>query len=46
MRKILIWTGLIMVVGGIGACDCETITFGQAIAQCLIGLPLFAVGTM
>ena len=44
MKKILPIIGLILVFGAIGACETEVITFGQAIKQCLIGLPMFAMG--
>lgn len=46
MKKILGIIGAILVIGSIGACDTEAIGFGQAVTQCLIGMPMFAFGVM
>ena len=46
MKKILFVIGAVLVLGAIGACDSETIAFGQALKQCMIGLPLMAISVM
>ena len=46
MKKILFIIGAVLVVGGIGACDNGTVTFGQAVVQSLFGLPMIAIGVM
>ena len=44
LKSLLFIVGAILVFGGIGSEQTEVITFGQAIKQCLIGLPMFAIG--
>ena len=46
MKKLLGIIGAVLVIGSIGACDTEAISLGQAVKQCLIGLPLCAIGVM
>lgn len=46
MKKILFLIGTGLVFGSILACDTEAIAFGQAIKQCVFGLPLMAIGVM
>ena len=46
MKKILFIIGAALVFGSILACDIETIAFGQAIKQCMVGLPLMAIGVL
>ena len=46
MKKILGIIGAVLVIGAIGACDTEAISLGQAVKQCLIGMPMFAIGGM
>ena len=46
MKKILCIIGGILVFCGIGACDIGTGTFGQALMQCVVGLPMIAIGVM
>ena len=46
MKTILFIVGALLIWGGIGACDTGSGTFGQAIVQCLIGLPMFAISCM
>ena len=46
MKKILLVVGFLIVAGSAGACDLGDITLAQAVKQCLIGLPMMAIGTM
>jgi hypothetical protein len=46
LKGLLFIVGAILVFGGIGAEQTGDATFGQAILQCLIGLPMFAIGVM
>ena len=46
MKKILVIIGIVLVLGSIGACDIEAIALERAITQCLIGMPMFAIGVM
>lgn len=46
MKKILTIIGGALIVGAIGSEQIGVIGFGQAITQCLIGLPIFAMGCM
>ena len=44
MKKILLVVGFFILVGSAGACDIEQITLAQAVKQCLVGVPLMAIG--
>lgn len=46
MKKILAIVGAILVIGAIGAEQTSAIEFGQALMQCVVGLPMFAIGVM
>lgn len=46
LKGLLFIIGAILIFGGIGAEQTGDATFGQAIVQCLIGLPMFAIGVM
>lgn len=46
MKKILGIIGAVLVVGAIGSEQIGVIGFGQAVTQCLIGMPMFAFGVM
>lgn len=44
MKHLLFSIGLAVVLGSILACDTETIELAQAVKQCLVGLPMIALG--
>lgn len=46
MKKLLGIIGAVLVLGSIGACDTETISLSQALMQCVVGLPMCAIGVM
>lgn len=46
MKKILAIVGAILVVGAIGAEQTSAIEFGQALMQCVVGLPMIAMSVM
>ena len=46
MKKILGIIGAVLVVGAIGSEQTGAMGFGQAVTQCLIGLPMFVIGCM
>lgn len=46
MKKLLGIIGAVLVFGAIGSEQISAISFGQAVTQCLIGLPMFAIGVM
>lgn len=46
MKKILCIIGAVLVFGAIGAEQTEAISFTQSLVQCVIGLPMFAIGVM
>lgn len=46
MKKLFGIIGGLLIVGAIGSEQIGAIGFGQAVKQCLIGLPMLAIGTM
>lgn len=46
IKGLIFICGAVLVFGGIGAEQTSAITFGQAVTQCLVGLPMFAIGVM
>lgn len=44
MKKFLLLVGFFIVAGSAGACDLDNITLAQAIKQCLVGIPMMAIG--
>ena len=44
IKGILAIIGLVVVLGAAGSEQINVISFGQAIKQCLIGLPMFVIG--
>jgi hypothetical protein len=46
LKGLLFIVGAILVFGGIGSEQTGVISFAQAMKQCLIGLPMFAIGVM
>lgn len=46
LKGLLFIVGAILVIGGIGSEQTGVISFAQAIKQCLIGLPMCAVGVL
>lgn len=46
LKGLLFIIGAVLIFGGIGAEQTGDATFGQAILQCLIGLPMFAMSVM
>ncbi len=46
MKKLLGIIGAVLIAGAIGSEQIGAIDFTRAIAHCLIGLPMLAIGTM
>ena len=46
MRKILLILGCLIIVGSAGATDLNQITLLQAVKQCMVGIPMIAIGIM
>lgn len=46
MKKLLGIIGAVLVVGAIGSEQTGAIGLGQALIQCVVGLPMFAFGVM
>ena len=46
MKKLLGIIGAVLIFGAIGAEQTGAIGFNQAIKQCVIGLPMLAIGVM
>lgn len=46
MKKFLLIVGFLIVVGSAGASDLGQITLIQAVKQCMIGIPMIAIGIM
>lgn len=44
IKGILAIIGLVLVLSAVGSEQINVISFGQAIKQCLIGLPMFVIG--
>lgn len=44
MKKLLLIIGAVLILGGIGSEEIGRIEFAQAVKQCLIGLPMVAIG--
>ena len=44
MKNLLFIVGAVMMIGSVGACDIGLIDLSRAITQCLIGLPMLAIG--
>ena len=46
LKGFLLILGLVLIFGAVGGDQTGAIEFGQAIKQCLIGLPMFVIGVM
>lgn len=46
IKGLLFVVGLVMIFGAAGSDQTGAIEFGQAMKQCLIGLPMMAIGVM
>ena len=46
IKDLCLVVGAVLIVGAIGSEQIGAIGFGQAVKQCLIGMPMFAFGVM
>jgi hypothetical protein len=46
MKKLLTIIGGALIVGAIGSEQIGVISFTQSLMQCVVGLPMFAIGVM
>lgn len=44
MKHLLFFIGIGVILGTVGACDVGKIGLIQAIMQCLVGVPMVAIG--